>query len=92
MRYSRARIRHLAREMLKKCLEEDAFDIISRDTLVINNIMDTIESYFAIEDEVYEIVMESLQNRSKKLIPGSPEWEIAFNKAYEQEMSKRLIR
>ena len=92
MRYSRARIRHLAKEMLNKCIENDAFDVISRDSLVINNIMDTMENYFAIEDEVYEAVIENLQNRNKKLIPGSPEWEIAFNKTYEQEMSKRLIR
>ncbi len=92
MRYSRARIRHLAKEMLKRCQEEDAFDVISRENFVVNNIIDTIENYFAIEDEVYEKVMESLQNRSKKLIPGSPEWEIAFNKTYEEEMSKRLMR
>ncbi len=92
MRYSRARIRHLAKEMLNKCIENDAFDVISRDSLIINNIMDTMENYFAIEDEVYEAVIENLQNRNKKLIPGSPEWEIAFNKTYEQEMSKRLIR
>ncbi len=92
MRYSKARIRYLSKRIIEKCKEENAFDIIANESLLVNNIMDTIEGYFSIEDEVYEKVMESLENRKKKLIPGSAEWEIAFNKAYETEMGKRLLK
>jgi hypothetical protein len=92
MRYSKARIRYLSRKVIEECLNEDAFDIISSDSLVVNNVMDTIESYFAIEDEVYEKVMQDLEKRKKKLIPGSAEWEISFNKAYEAEIGKRLLK
>ncbi len=92
MRYSSARIRHLAREMVRRALDEGIFEVIGSDKAVINSIMETMEKYFSIEDEVYEKVVESLQKRSKKLIPGSMEWEVAFNKAYEEEMSKRLLK
>jgi len=92
MRYSSARIRHLAREIVKRALDERVFEVIGSDKAVINSIMETMEKYFSIEDEVYEKVVESLQKRSKKLIPGSVEWEVAFNKAYEEEMSKRLLK
>ena len=92
MRYSSARIRHLAREIVKRALDEGVFEVIGSDKAVINSIMETMEKYFSIEDEVYEKVVESLQKRSKKLIPGSMEWEVAFNKAYEEEMSKRLLK
>ncbi len=92
MRYSKGRIRYLAKKMMEEYKESGAFDIISNESLVINNIIDTIESYFDAEDEVYEKVMKNLQSRSKKLVPGSMEWEIAFNKAYEEEMSKRLMK
>ncbi len=92
MRYSSARIRHLAREIVKRALDEGVLEVIGSDKAVINSIMETMEKYFSIEDEVYEKVVESLQKRSKKLIPGSMEWEVAFNKAYEEEMSKRLLK
>jgi len=92
MRYSSARIRYLSREIARRSLKEGIFDLIGSEKLVVNTIMETMEKYFSIEDEVYERVVESLQKRSKKLIPGSMEWEVAFNKAYEEEMSKRLLK
>jgi len=92
MRYSSARIRFLSRQIVRKALDEEVFELIGSEKAVINTIMETMERYFSIEDEVYELVVESLQKRSKKLIPGSMEWEVAFNKAYEEEMSKRLLR
>lgn len=92
MRYSSARIRFLSRQIVKKSLDEGVFELIGSEKAVVSTIMETMEKYFSIEDEVYELVVESLQKRAKKLIPGSMEWEVAFNKAYEEEMSKRLIR
>ncbi len=92
MRYSSARIRFLSRQIVKRALDEEVFELIGSEKAVINTIMETMEKYFSIEDEVYELVVESLQKRAKKLIPGSMEWEVAFNKAYEEEMSKRLIK
>ncbi len=92
MRYSSARIRFLSRQIVKKALDEKVFELIGSEKAVVDTIMETMEKYFSIEDEVYELVVESLQKRAKKLIPGSMEWEVAFNKAYEEEMSKRLIR
>ncbi len=92
MRYSSARIRFLSRQIVKRALYEEVFELIGSEKAVINTIMETMEKYFSIEDEVYELVVESLQKRAKKLIPGSMEWEVAFNKAYEEEMSKRLIK
>ena len=92
MRYSKGRIRHISKKIVEICEENNVFDVLSSDGLVVNNIIDTIESYFDAEDEVYEIVMNNLQKRTKKLVPGSMEWEIAFNKTYEEEMSKRLMR
>lgn len=92
MRYSSARIRFLSRQIVKRALDEEVFELIGSEKAVVNTIMETMEKYFSIEDEVYELVVESLQKRAKKLIPGSMEWEVAFNKAYEEEMSKRLIK
>ena len=92
MRYSSARIRYLSKKILKQATEEGVIEVISTDKLATEAIAETIDKYFALEDEVYEKVIESLNKRSKKLIPGSMEWEIAFNKAYEEEMSKRLLK
>ncbi len=92
MRYSKSRIRFLSKNIVEECLEKGAFDIISNDSLIINAIIDTIEGYFSLEDEVYEKVMKDLEKRKKKLIPGSAEWKIAFEKSYEEEMGKRLMK
>ncbi|WP_025270107.1 DUF507 family protein [Hippea sp. KM1] len=92
MRYSSARIRHLAKKIVKRATEEGIIEITTTEKLVINTISETMEKYFSIEDEVYNKVVEELQKRSKKLIPGSMEWKVAFNKAYEEEMSRRLLK
>jgi len=91
VRYSNGRIRNLSRKILEKCKEDGALELLVQDSLAINEIADTIEKYFSIEDEVYEIVINDLDKRTKKLIPGSMEWEIVFNKKYEEEISKRLM-
>ncbi|AEA33947.1 DUF507 family protein [Hippea maritima] len=92
MRYSSARIRHLAKKIVKKATEEGIIEIAATEKLVLDSIIETIEKYFSIEDEVYSKVLEDLQKRSKKLIPGSMEWKVAFNKAYEEEISRRLLK
>ena len=92
MRYSKGRIRYLAENVIKKIKTSGAADFLAEENLIRNNISNTIEKYFSIEDDVYESVVKNLDSRKKKLIPGSIEWDTTFNKLYEEEMSKRFLK
>ena len=92
MRYSKGRIRYLAENVIKKIKANGTADFLAEENLIRNNISNTIEKYFSIEDDVYESVVQNLDKRKKKLIPGSLEWDATFNKLYEEEMSKRFLK
>ncbi|GAB6183093.1 DUF507 family protein [Thermodesulfovibrio hydrogeniphilus] len=43
-------------------------------------------------EEIDEIVKRKLQSFSKKLVEGSPEWNVLYNKFFEEENKKRFSR
>ncbi|RME62823.1 MAG: DUF507 family protein, partial [Nitrospirae bacterium] len=40
-------------------------------------------------EEIDDIVRKKLSSYSKKLIEGSPEWEVLYRKLYQEEEEKR---
>ncbi|MGB9710937.1 MAG: DUF507 family protein [Thermodesulfovibrio sp.] len=45
-----------------------------------------------IGETIDEIVRRKLQSFSKKIIEGSPEWNVLYNKFFEEEEKKRFSR
>ena len=54
-------------------------------TIIYNAIEEYLKSYQKIEDEVYE----KIEGYKQKLIPGTEEYELVFEKLYEEELRKR---
>ena len=54
-------------------------------TIIYNAIEEYLKSYQKIEDEVYE----KIDGYKQKLIPGTEEYELVFEKLYEEELRKR---
>jgi len=91
MRYSKDRIRNIARSIIKNLENNKLVDfLVSRDIL-LSEIENVIEDYFKINDQAYEAALEEIKKK-KKIMAGSIEWDITFNQLYEQELNKRLLK
>ncbi|WP_297193569.1 DUF507 family protein [uncultured Campylobacter sp.] len=53
--------------------------------LIFSSIQNYLKTYESLEDEVYE----KISNYKRKLVPGSEEFDIVFDKLYQEELKKR---
>jgi hypothetical protein len=59
------------------------------DGLLRREIKRTIMGELKIGEDIDEAVRRKLQSFSKKLVEGSPEWEVLYKKYYEEEEVKK---
>ena len=83
------RIEDLSHFLVKELWDKELIDYDVRDgkikNLMFKSIMDFLNREIEARDEVYK----KLENYKRPLIPGSEEWELVFNRLYEQELRKR---
>lgn len=76
--------------LILNALEEKNLIVFSlSDNVIKNLIFKAIDSYAKIYEDAEEVVLEKLKNYKKKLIVGSDEYELIFNKLYEEELKKK---
>ena len=69
--------------------KRDEVDYIAEPVEVRLQIVKIITDVLAIDDEVGDFVRKKLKSLSKKILEGSNEWEVMYNKYYEEEMKKK---
>ena len=79
----------MAHKILKRLYEEDLINYHVPDNKVKNIIYDAITGYIKSYDEIEDIVLEKISHYKRKLIPGTEEFEIVFQKLLEDELRKR---
>jgi hypothetical protein len=83
------RFSQLAHDILDELYEEDLINYDVSDNMVRNIIFDAIDGYLKTRYEIEEVVIEKMSHYKRKLIPGSDEYDIMFNKLFEQELVAR---
>lgn len=83
------RYSNLSHKILDKLYEEDSISYNVTDNRIKNIIFLAISTYINNFDQIEDIVSEKIDGYKKTLIPGSDEYEIVFQKLYEEELSKR---
>lgn len=83
------RFNHLSHKILDKLINENLIKFSSSENRVKNIIYDAIIGYIDAYDEIEDIVLEKISNYKRRLIPGSDEYELVFQKLYEDELKKR---
>jgi len=78
-----------AHKVLDKLYEEDLINYDVPDNKVKNIIFDAIIGYIKSYDEIEDIVLEKISHYKRKLIPGTEEFEIIFERMFEDELRKR---
>lgn len=89
MRLSDDKISHLTHIVLKGLLEKGAITPLDEESHIRREIKRVIVNELKIADAIDELVKKKLQSYSKKIYEDSSEWEIMFNKLYEEEAAKK---
>ncbi|MCZ6103767.1 DUF507 family protein [Campylobacter ureolyticus] len=83
------RYNKLSHEILELSWKKNYIDYSVSENRARNIIYSSIEEYLKNFEKIEDIVVEKLENSSKKLIPGTPEYDLAFEKYYQDELKKR---
>ena len=89
MRLSDDKISHITHVVLKGLLEKKVITPLEDDGQIRRDIRRVIERELKVADGVDEMVRRKLQSYSKKIYEGGSEWEVLYNKFYEEEAAKK---
>ena len=59
------------------------------ENLIKNIIFKSIDTYAKIYEEIEEDVIEKIKKYKRKLLPGTDEYELVFEKLYEEELKRK---
>ena len=88
MRFSEERIRHLSHLVLD-ALEKEGCIGTGGKTPVLSDIKRVLLNYFTAEDQVDDLVRKKIHSYSRIIPEGSREWDVMYDKLFEEEMNKR---
>lgn len=89
MMLSEDKISHLSHVLLKNLIDQNLVELTEDDGSIRREIKRTIVAELRVGEEIDEIVRKKLQSFSKKVIEGSPEWEVMYKKFFKEEEVKR---
>ncbi len=89
MMLSDEKILHLSHIILKGLIGKKLIEVAAEEGKIRAEIKKTIISELKIGEEIGSAVRKKLQSFSRKLVEGSPEWEILYKKFFREEEVKR---
>ncbi|GBE00284.1 hypothetical protein BMS3Abin07_02335 [bacterium BMS3Abin07] len=89
MRLSDDKISHMSHILFKGLIERDAIEPKEEEGKIRHEIRRVIEDELKVGEDMDETVRRKLQSFSRKIIEGSPEWEVLYRKFYTEEEVRR---
>lgn len=89
MRLSDDKITHLSHVLFKEMKNRDIIEVTDDEGKIRREIRRIITEELKVGEEIEEVVRRKLQSYSRKIIEGSPEWEVLYSKLYAEEEVKR---
>jgi len=90
MGLSRPKINYLSHLLVKALQQAGTVTFLKPDNDVRLQIVKTLTDELKIEDVIDAEVRRKLGSYSRKIVEGNREWDVMYQKFYEQEMKKRL--
>jgi hypothetical protein len=90
MSLSRQKINHLSQLIVKALQKARHVTLLKPENDVRLQIVKTLTDELRIEEIVDAEVRRKLSSYSRKIIEGNREWDVMYQKFYEQEMKRRL--
>lgn len=89
MMLSEDKISHLSHVLLKGLIEQGLVAPPEDEGAVRREIKRTIISELMVGEEIDQAVRKKLQSFSRKVVEGSPEWEVMYRKIFREEEIKK---
>lgn len=89
MTLSDDKITHTTHMLLKGLMDKGLIILKEDDSLLRREIKRTIINELKFGEDIDAEVRKKLQSYTKKLVEGSPEWEIMYKKLFEEEDAKK---
>ncbi|MCL4492614.1 MAG: DUF507 family protein [Nitrospirae bacterium] len=89
MMLSDDKVTHMTFVLLKGLMDKGLITLKGDDSLLRREIKRTIINELKAGEDVDSAVRKKLQSFSKKLVEGSPEWDVLYKKFFEEEEVKR---
>ena len=89
MRLSDDKISHLTHVVLKGLIEQKALTPLVDEGQIRREMRRVIMNELKLADSIDEAVKRKLQSYSKKIYEGTSEWDVMYNKFFEEETSKK---
>ncbi len=83
------RFSELAHKILEEAWRENLIEYSVSENRVKNVIYNSIEQYLENFEGIEDIVAQQIENYKRKLIPGSAEYDLVFERLYEEELKRR---
>ena len=91
MRISREKVNHISKMIVNDLEKRDDFDYKTELNDVRLQITHVINEYLKIEDSADENARKICASYSRKMREGTDEWDILYNRHYEEYMAKHGI-
>jgi hypothetical protein len=89
MRLTDDKITHLSHVLFKELVDRDIIQVKEEEGKIRREIRRVITMELKIGENIDEAVRRKLQSYSRKIIEGSPEWEVLYKKFYQEEEIRR---
>jgi hypothetical protein len=86
-RLTESRISHLAHLIIDGVWKNDLADF-PNEARALAETKRVLDEFFGGEDRLDDIVRQKIQSLSRRVAPGSREWDVLYRKYYEEELRK----
>ncbi len=83
------RYNSLSHAMLDHLIQDDLIDFDVSENIIRNIIFKGIDGYMKSFEEIEDVVIEKIGHYKRKLIQGTEEYELVFQKLYEEELKRK---
>lgn len=89
MSLSEDKISHISHLILNKIKKDKIATFITEEAKVLKEIKTVIMNEMKIDVEIDAFVRGKIESYSRKIVEGSPEWEVLYKKFFGEESKKR---
>ena len=83
------RFNNVAHQILDKLYDDDLINYSVSENIIKNLIYTSIENYIESFERIEDDVIEKIEKMQRKLIPGSDDYNVVFERLYRDELRKK---
>jgi hypothetical protein len=88
MQFSEGRKSYLAHRILE-AFEKEGLAKVRNQRLALNEIKRVLELDHQVDEQIDALVRRKIASLSRRVAPGSREWDVLYRQYYEEELRKR---